>query len=66
MFPCASLAYYDYEGPALNEEQAATDARRQELHDPSQLWLAECDQGANLTCPGLLRKHDRIDFSFRD
>ena len=120
MFPLASLAYHEYEGLALNEDEkprlvadlgnksnmilrnhglltvgkSAADAflsmyileracRIQilaqsgggELHrvaDPiidltaKQLSAVTVGQGAELTWPGLLRKLDRIDTSYRD
>ncbi len=120
MFPLASLAYHDYEGLALNEEEkprlvadlghnnymilrnhglltvgkSAAEAflsmyileracRIQilaqsgggELHDvpndiinltAKQMSAVTVGQGADLTWPGLLRKLDRIDSSFRN
>lgn len=120
MFPLASLAYHDYEGLALNEEekprlvtdlgdknylilrnhglltigesaaeaflsmyilesacriQILAQSGGSELHqvpDPiigltaKQLSAVTVGQGAQLTWPGLLRKLDRVDPSYRD
>ena len=120
MFPLASLAYHDYEGLALNEDekprlvadlgdknhmilrnhglltigknaaeaflsmyilehackiQILAQSGDSELHrvaEPivnlaaKQLSAVTVGQGAELTWPGLLRKLDRIDSSFRD